>query len=183
MRTNFYGRKFAALMILGTILLGVRGEIYSGSVSGQLFIRAEVLPIVEYGIATEPSVLEIKIPDLVKGFAHINNDVIHYVKTNNTNGYYISINAADMEFIASITVNIDTYYFSVNTEDKDFIPVVTVKKAGENVAELYPGQSVQVYMPYQLSEEKLKLSFRFHLSEDTESGVYPWPITVTIYPA
>ena len=147
-------------MILGGFLLVVAGETHSESVSDQLLIRAQVAPILEYRIAREPSVLEIKKVDLKKGYTDIKDNVVLYVTSNNIDGYYLSISTQDTALFTSITVT---------TRDK-------------SVAELYPGESLELHMPFQPSEVKHKLDFRFNLAADAEVGVYEWPITVTIYP-
>ena len=184
MKSNSYIKIFIVLMIIGTLLLGGSGEIYSGSVpAGQLFVQTRVLPMLDYQITGELSELDIKRNDIENGFIKVPNSVMLWVKTNNINGYYISIQTMDSKFLSSIEVRTHGSSFLINNEDKGSLPVVTAQKIEDNMAEFFPGQSVEFFMPYRPWEEKHNLSFQFQLSENADVGTFPWPIVITIYPA
>ena len=89
----------------------------------------------------------------------------------------------DSDILSSIKVRIHGSCFSVDTKDKKSLPVVTISNTEDDVTEFSPGETVEFYIPYRSSEREHNLSFQFQLSEDAEAGTYPWPITVTIYPA
>ena len=145
---------------IGLSLLLVNGEAYSGAVSDRLHISATVAPKIEYRILTEASALKITPADLKKGYHDVHMGTFLTITTNDPNGYLLSIQSQRGEGLVSITV--------------------TVEGSAYNLS---PTGSVEIPFPFHgLAPEKRKLSYRFHLAPNAKTGIYPWPIIVTVHP-
>ncbi len=152
--------KILSIVIILVGLLLITLEVYGKNVTSILNVRASVPPILKYKIFFQRHFFIITRANIKKGCKRIRRGTIFSVKTNNTNGYIISVNCAETDTFTSIKV-----------------------KTGSNSVQLLPGGQVEIHEPYPGPHPEIKrLNFKFYLSSDVKPRLYRWPISVTIYP-
>jgi hypothetical protein len=147
------------IFLVVLILFPISG--WGKSVTSNLSIKANVQPFFEFDIIQEPSRLNINQAGIKKGYVEISDGLIFSIKTNSSAGYALRLNCGDAPYLTYILVT------------------------PENNAsyELHPGESIEIYMPYESPhQEVIKVRFSVYLAEGVESGKYPWPVLVSIYP-
>jgi len=135
-------------------------KAYGGSVSTNLQVRAWLQTGIEYRIIHERKLLKINPSDKKKGYKNIKSGTILSVKTDNPNGYIISVACHESELFVSL---------EVREGDRSFM--------------LTPGGQVDIIEPNSGKKHDMKkLDYKFYLSPDVQIGTYQWPIAITVYP-
>ena len=108
--------------------------------------------------------LNITPSDAKKGYKKLNNWTIISVKTNDSNGYVISVSAQPLSINE---VNVYTY-LHVIVDGRSFGTA--------------PGGSVDIQMPATsiIEGNIIRLDYRFDLGQNVVPGSYSWPIVVSI---
>jgi len=152
---HFY---FAALVatLFFTAFLGAQ-ETCAATRTAKLAVTARVIPYLQFKLISQVSEITVTEADIQKGYLDVRSASRLELKTNSTNGYTLAF-------------------------DGSLWPFKEVQIQGlSNPLQLNSGQAV-VHQPSVRGKMIMDLSYRFVLSEDTKTGSYSWPLSLTVLP-
>jgi len=170
-------RLTTAYMVAFFIFLVLGSEAYGGKTSTLMHIRATIPPQLNYSILHEPAALEITDENTEDKDKENERNNKHEEKKNR------ELKIKDGTILSVDTNTTEGYILSVQSLPSNVFISVKIKVEGNGPKfRLSPGGSVEVHIPYSgKSHDVLSLSYKFYLSPGVDTGVYPWPILVTVH--
>ncbi len=147
-------KRVVKYIVMVMVMVFWAGYVFAGS-GARVEVYARVMPMVSAQIISQPSVLSITSQDVERGYVEISGATVLRVRTNTP---YIIYFDTQGRLFEEIEVSTGTVTASI------------VSSQGI-VYEPYPG-SVHTYTKV--------ISYRFHLKDGVEPGVYPWPVQVGV---
>ncbi len=151
-------RMINIVLVMLLVLAGFGGaKAFAGENSSSVMVMARVLPYVSSTVLSQPSTINITPEDLKRGYIEVEAGTVIEIRTNSRDGYMLSFEVVRGPFEDIWVV------------DGDRSTVLS-------------GGSGFVYQPSEdagVVRTKV-LSYKIHLAEGTEPGVYPWPVKVDV---
>jgi len=147
-------RKIIELLVIAIVLLvGLNGFAFAGN-KASITVTAVVMPRISQILSHQEARIQITEMDIKRGFIEVPSGTILQVKTNDRKGYGLFLEGGD-ELFKEVWVI-----------DKGRTTVLS--SGGGFVHQPYSGGNIEVK----------DLSYRFHLREDIQPGIYSFPIRV-----
>jgi len=141
------------LAIAAVVLIASGGPSLAGS-KATIMVTASVMASISQSVIHQESKISITGEDLERGYVEIPSGTILVVKTNDRSGYFLFFEGAN------------DLFKEVWITDKGRTTVLSPN--GGLIRQSHSGGNVEVK----------DLSYRLHLKENTQPGLYPWPFRV-----
>jgi hypothetical protein len=132
-------------------------KTWAGTCTAILKASVRVLPYLKFNLLSQVSELTITEEDVKRGYLDVRSGSRLEVKTNSTNGYMMVFDGNPSPFKEVQILGLAN-------------PVFLISGHG------------MVYQPSSRGKVFMDLGYRFILSQNTQPGSYPWPLSLSVHP-